>query len=40
MDGAGRYVRIGEESAVYLMELSLLDPMMRLAYQGLEGSAD
>ena len=40
MDGTGRYVRIGEESAVYLMELSLLDPMMRLAYQGLEGSAD
>ena len=39
MDGTGRYVRIGEESAVYLMELSLLDPMMRLAYQGLEGSA-
>lgn len=35
MDGTGRYVRIGEESAVYLMELSLLDPMMRLAYQGL-----
>ena len=40
MDGTGRYVRIGEESAVYLMELSLLDPMMRLADQGRESSAD
>ena len=39
MDGTGRYVRVGGESAVYLVELSLLDPLMRLAYQGLEGSA-
>ena len=39
MDGTGRYVRIGEDSAVYLMELSLLDPLMRLAYQGLEAGA-
>ena len=39
MDGTGRYVRVGGESAVYLVELNLLDPLMRLAYQGLEGSA-
>lgn len=37
MDGTGRYVRFGEETAIYLVELSYLDPMMRLAYQGLEG---
>lgn len=36
VDGTGRYVRFGDESAIYLMELSYLDPMMRLAYQGLE----
>ena len=36
MDGTGRYVRFGEEEAIYLMELELLDPMMRLAYQGME----
>ena len=35
--GTGRYVRFGDGSAIYLMELSYLDPMMRLAYQGLEG---
>lgn len=37
MDGTGRYVRFEEEAAIYLLDLSLLDPMMRLAYQGLEG---
>lgn len=36
MDGTGRYVRFGDEPAIYLMELELLDPMMRLAYQGME----
>lgn len=36
MDGTGRYVRIGEAEAIYLMELELLDPMMSIAYQGLE----
>lgn len=36
MDGTGRYVRFGEEAALYLMELSDLDPLMRLAYQGME----
>lgn len=37
LDATGRYVRIGDESAIYLMELAYLDPMMRLAYQGLDG---
>jgi len=36
LDGTGRYVRFGDEPAIYLMELELLDPMMRLAYQGME----
>lgn len=36
-DGTGRYVRIGDGNAIYLMELNYLDPMMRIAYQGLEG---
>lgn len=36
MDGTGRYVRIGEEAAIYLMELEQLDPMVPIAYQGLE----
>ena len=36
MGGTGRYVRFGDEPAIYLMELELLDPMMRLAYQGME----
>lgn len=36
MDGSGRYVRLGEEPAIYLIELELLDPMMRIAYLGLE----
>ena len=39
IDGTGRYVRFDEDSAIYLMELSYLDPLMRLAYQGLEGGA-
>ena len=39
MDGTGRYVRFDEDSAIYLMELSYLDPLMRLAYQGLESAA-
>ncbi len=39
MDGTGRYVRFGDEMAIYLMELELLDPMMRLAYQGMEETA-
>ena len=39
MDGTGRYVRFGEEEAIYLMELELLDPLMRLAYQGMDEPA-
>ena len=36
MGGTGRYVRFGDEPAIYLVEQELLDPMMRLAYQGME----
>ena len=36
MGGSDRSVRFGDEPAIYLMELELLDPMMRLAYQGME----
>lgn len=36
MDGSGRYVRLEEGTAIYLMELELLAPMMRIAYLGLE----
>ena len=39
IDGTGRYVRFDEDSAIYLMELSYLDPLMRLAYHGLEDGA-
>ena len=39
MDGTGRYVRFGEEEAIYLMEMELLDPLMRLAYQGMDEPA-
>ncbi len=35
-DKSGRYVRVGEEPAIYLLETALLDPMMRLAANGLE----
>lgn len=39
MDGSGRYVRLGEEDAIYLVTLDLLDPMMHIAYLGLEDAA-
>lgn len=35
-DKSGRYVRVDEEPAIYLLETALLDPMMRLAANGLE----
>ena len=35
-DGEGRYVRVGEDETIYLMETALLDPLMRLAANGLE----
>lgn len=36
-DQSGRYVRIGEEAPIYLMQAELLDPLMRIAAEGLEG---
>lgn len=36
LDKSGRYVRLGEEPAIYLLETALLDPMMRIAANGLE----
>ena len=38
MDGTGRYVRLNEDTPIYLVELSLLDPLMRLAVVGMENS--
>lgn len=35
-DGEGRYVRVGEDTTIYLMETALMDPLMRLAANGLE----
>lgn len=34
-DGTGRYVRIGEDPSIYLLLTAALDPMMRLAANGL-----
>lgn len=34
-DGSGRYVRLGDEPTVYLMTTDLLDPLMRVAAEGL-----
>jgi len=34
-DGSGRYVRLGEDSTVYFLPTELLDPLMRLAAEGL-----
>lgn len=34
--GEGRYVRVGEDETIYLMETALLDPLMRVAANGLE----
>lgn len=35
-DQSGRYVRIGADSTIYLIETELLDPLMRVAANGLE----
>lgn len=37
-DGSGRYTRLGEDSTIYLLATELLDPLMRLAAEGLEGA--
>lgn len=34
-DGSGRYVRLGEEPTIYFLPTELLDPLMRLATEGL-----
>lgn len=36
LDGSGRYVRLGEASAVYSLPTASLDPLMRLAANGLD----
>lgn len=36
-DGSGRYTRLGNESAVYLLVTDLLDPLMRIAADGMDG---
>jgi hypothetical protein len=35
-DGSGRYVRMDDEDAIYLLLTDLLDPLMRVAANGLE----
>jgi len=34
-DRSGRYVRLGDESTIYFLPTELLDPLMRLASEGL-----
>jgi len=34
-DGSGRYVRLGEDPTIYFLPTELLDPLMRLAMEGL-----
>ncbi|MDD3346093.1 DUF4340 domain-containing protein [Oscillibacter sp.] len=34
-DGSGRYVRVGEDPSIYLLETAALDPLMRIAASGL-----
>lgn len=36
-DGSGRYTRVGEDTTLYLLTTDLLDPLMRLSVEGLEG---
>lgn len=36
-DGFGRYTRLGSESAVYLLVTDLLDPLMSIAQNGMDG---
>ena len=36
-DGSGRYTRMGSESAVYLLVTDLLDPLMSIAANGMDG---
>lgn len=36
-DGSGRYVRLGDDTTIYFLPTELLDPLMRVAAEGLEG---
>ena len=36
-DGSGRYVRLGDDTTIYFLPTELLDPLMRVAVEGLEG---
>lgn len=36
-DGSGRYACLGDDSTIYLVVTDLLDPMMRIASDGLDG---
>lgn len=36
LDGSGRYIRIGEDTTIYFLSTELLDPLMRIAAEGLE----
>lgn len=36
-DGSGRYARLGDDSTIYLLATDALDPLMRVAANGLEG---
>ena len=37
LDGTGRYVRLGDDSTIYLLPTASLDPLMRVSVNGLEG---
>ena len=37
VDGTGRYVRLGDDSTIYLLPTASLDPLMRVSVSGLEG---
>ncbi len=39
-DGSGRYVRLGEEAAIYAMDTACLDPLLPIAVQGLAALED
>ena len=36
-DQSGRYTRMGSDSSLYLLETDLLDPLMSIAANGLDG---
>ena len=36
-DGSGRYIRLGDDTTLFFLSTELLDPLMRIAAEGLEG---